>query len=335
MKVNFNINNTGGPGVFLERLKKALLESGNYFSNFDQSDVFLTLGNDNIKDYLSSKIKNKTLIWRTDGIYYEKFKYLSILINFIKNRRFYLLHNISNGIVFQSQYSLDLHKRFIMMPKKKYQIIPNGIDSSLWPLKANKKKDNEPLKLLISGQFRPHKRLHEAIKLTAYLNKHMCDTELTILGSGKDDYLFFCKQLTCKLNISNKVKWLGKVHHTELNIIYVNHHLYVFPSLIDNCPNTILEAKASGLPVLCSGTGGTKELLDNDGISVNEVLPNGFFRYNDFNTLPEIDLDNYSFGINKILSNWEMLSSNSIKNVKEKFNIKNVCQKYLTFIGSF
>ena len=35
---------------------------------------------------------------------------------------------------------------------------------------------------------------------------------------------------------------------------------------IDSCPNIVLEGLCSGLNILCSNLGGTKELVQNDGI---------------------------------------------------------------------
>ena len=34
--------------------------------------------------------------------------------------------------------------------------------------------------------------------------------------------------------------------------IYKKTTLFIFPSLIENCPNTLLEAMSFGLPILCS-----------------------------------------------------------------------------------
>jgi len=53
----------------------------------------------------------------------------------------------------------------------------------------------------------------------------------------------------------------GYLRGTELATAYASADIFVFPSTTDTFGNVILEAQASGLPVVVSDSGGPKELV--------------------------------------------------------------------------
>ena len=53
------------------------------------------------------------------------------------------------------------------------------------------------------------------------------------------------------------------MHGRDLSQAYASADLFVFPSTTDTYGNVVIEALASGLPVLVSDQGGPKELLRN------------------------------------------------------------------------
>jgi len=55
------------------------------------------------------------------------------------------------------------------------------------------------------------------------------------------------------------------VAQAELAWLYASADLFVFPSRIEISPNVVLEAKASGLPALVSGTGGSQRMIREPG----------------------------------------------------------------------
>jgi glycosyltransferase involved in cell wall biosynthesis len=69
--------------------------------------------------------------------------------------------------------------------------------------------------------------------------------------------------------LGERVSLPGQVSQEELAWLYASADLFVFCSQIEVLPNVILEAKASGLPVVASAHGGSKQLLaDSDGVAV-------------------------------------------------------------------
>jgi glycosyltransferase involved in cell wall biosynthesis len=65
--------------------------------------------------------------------------------------------------------------------------------------------------------------------------------------------------------------FLGRQNDAQLSKLYANSDLLLFPSRTDTLGQVVLEAQASGLPVLVSDEGGPKEIVD-DGLT-GLVLP--------------------------------------------------------------
>ena len=55
----------------------------------------------------------------------------------------------------------------------------------------------------------------------------------------------------------------GSLHGQELAAAYASADIFVFPSTTDTFGNVIIEAQASGVPVIVSDSGGPKELVED------------------------------------------------------------------------
>ncbi len=68
----------------------------------------------------------------------------------------------------------------------------------------------------------------------------------------------------------NKLRFLGSKTHDELKTIYASSDIFVAPSITakdgdsEGMPTTIMEAMASGLPVIASSSSGIKEIITNE-----------------------------------------------------------------------
>ncbi len=64
-----------------------------------------------------------------------------------------------------------------------------------------------------------------------------------------------------KLNLKNNIVFLGRIPREKTGSYYREAGLFVLPSLNEGMSNAMLEALASGLPILTTETGGTAELV--------------------------------------------------------------------------
>jgi len=62
--------------------------------------------------------------------------------------------------------------------------------------------------------------------------------------------------------------YTGSLHREELAAAYASADFFVFPSTTDTFGNVVIEAQASGLPVIVSDVGGPRDLIEEgvDGL---------------------------------------------------------------------
>lgn len=141
--------------------------------------------------------------------------------------------------------------------KGQIDIIPNGIDTKKF------KPGKKPVKprLITVSRLIKRKGIEFLIKALKGL-----DFELDIIGEGPE--LNNLKQLAKEVN--SKVNFLGYVKHDDLPKYYQKASIFVLPSLYEGMSNSVLEAMASGLPIITTNTGGTQELIHDNGIIVKK-----------------------------------------------------------------
>ena len=79
-------------------------------------------------------------------------------------------------------------------------------------------------------------------------NEVNSNSELWLFGTGELENQI--KQYVHEKKLQNKVKFMGV--RSDINKIYSAIDCYVFPSLFEGMPNTVIEAQTSGLPCLVS-----------------------------------------------------------------------------------
>jgi glycosyltransferase involved in cell wall biosynthesis len=154
--------------------------------------------------------------------------------------------------------------------EQKIEIIQNGVDIQMF--KPAEKKQNEYVCILSVSRLTPRKGLRYLIQAIKILLENTSLTEkakieLQIIGDGDEKNAL--EQLANELGISHKVKFLGRILHENLASYYAQADIFCLPSLNEGMSNTVLEALATGMPIVATKTGGTEELV-RDG-------ENGFF----------------------------------------------------------
>jgi L-malate glycosyltransferase len=84
------------------------------------------------------------------------------------------------------------------------------------------------------------------------------DASLTLVGGGSEDARL--RALVRELGLRN-ITFAGRVSPDAIAEFYASHDIYVQSPNIDNMPTSILEAYASGLPVVSTEAGGIPAIL--------------------------------------------------------------------------
>ncbi len=135
--------------------------------------------------------------------------------------------------------------------------------------KYSYKKDyHKPQKLLYVGQIIEHKGVHtviEALSLIVKQTKYSSITLTIIGGTTVPTYETYIHDLVSSLNLQDKVDFKGFFSRQDLISIYQEHDILIFPSIWEEPFGiTLLEGMASGLPIVSTANGGSKEILQDE-----------------------------------------------------------------------
>jgi len=146
-------------------------------------------------------------------------------------------------------------------PKQEISVIYNGINiNEFKPLKN--KKPNKNIVLISTGRLierKGYKYLIEAVK-------EVEGFELWLIGDG--NIKSELEQLS--RNSKSKIIFLGKKPHNEIITYLQKADIFCLPSLNEGMSNSILEAMATGLPIITTDTGGSKELIKGNGFIIEK-----------------------------------------------------------------
>jgi len=163
-----------------------------------------------------------------------------------------LIWRHASAIVANSNGLRDLAMKFDS--RFEIPIIPNGVDLEVYEPVAY---GDTPPRLFSVGRIVHQKGLDLAMRALSGLQD--LGWEWRIAGDGPQ--LDFLKSLAQKLGIADRVYFLGWQSREQLIEQYQWSNLFVFPSRHEGMPNAVLEAMASGLPVIASRIAGSEELV--------------------------------------------------------------------------
>jgi glycosyltransferase involved in cell wall biosynthesis len=116
--------------------------------------------------------------------------------------------------------------------------------------------------LLFVGNPKPHKNLDTVVRAYARARKlGPFDAPLVCVGN-RDATEFKIRQRAQHLGIGDSVRLLGHVAQEALPAIYQGASLFLYPTLYEGFGLPVVEAMASGLPVITSNTSALKEIAE-------------------------------------------------------------------------
>ena len=136
-------------------------------------------------------------------------------------------------------------------------IIPNGIDLQAY---SSMDRDWSFPRLLSVGRVVHQKGLDLAMRALGGLKQ--LTWEWRIAGDGPQMQIL--QSLAKELGIADRVQFLGWQSSEQLIESYKQANVFLFPSRHEGMPNAMLEAMASGLPIIATCIAGSEELVLDD-----------------------------------------------------------------------
>jgi glycosyltransferase involved in cell wall biosynthesis len=107
------------------------------------------------------------------------------------------------------------------------------------------------------GRLAPEKGVHTALEaMRAVMAEHGARVRFAIAGDGPDE-------ARCRALAPEGTWFAGSLRGRVLSEFYASADLFVFPSTTETFGNVVLEAMASGVPVVAPDIGATLEMAHN------------------------------------------------------------------------
>lgn len=179
----------------------------------------------------------------------------------------HILNDVDRAIAL----TMEEKKQFLMMgvDKDKIRVIPNGLDLSEFtdlPKKGTFKEkysiSSHTQIILFLGRVQKIKGLDLLINVFSKLIRKEKNSKLVIVGPEEEGYIETLKKLIATQEIEGKVLFTGLLKGQDKLSAYVDADVFVLSSYSEGLPMTVLEACASGLPVVITNRCNVPEVAD-------------------------------------------------------------------------
>src|SRR3954466_14126034 len=140
--------------------------------------------------------------------------------------------------------------------------IPSRIVANVCELDRFQYRERGPLRprLLSTRNFEPIYNVGCTLRAFARVQARYPEASLTLVGSGPGESAL--RHQVRELQLRN-VTFAGRVPQEEIHRFYADADIYVQTPSIDNMPASVIEAFASGLPVVATRVGGVPAILEH------------------------------------------------------------------------
>ena len=159
-----------------------------------------------------------------------------------------------DAIVVPSTYLAEIFAQFGL----KATVVPNVVDLAQFPYRP--RVPLRPL-LLCTRNFDNYCGLDDVIRAFHRLKKTIPAARLCLVGKGKEER--FIRRLIAELHLDD-VEFSGAISRERIPDMYAKADIFINASRADNMPVSILEAFASGLPVVTTAAGGIPHMVKHE-----------------------------------------------------------------------
>jgi len=154
------------------------------------------------------------------------------------------------------------------VPCKRVTVIHNGVDTDKFHPGPPRPRGH---RLLWVGRLSPEKGLKYLIEALPLVRERVPDVHLTLVGEGSQEEAL--RSQAEALGVADAISFAGPRPHDDIPELMRQADLFVLPSLNEGFGIVLIEAMASGLPIVASDTGGIPEIVEHGRTGV--LVPPG------------------------------------------------------------
>jgi len=202
-------------------------------------------------------------------------------------------------------------RALLFMPMVSIDVIPNGVELDRFFPPENTEKP-EVLRLLTVGRLSVTKRIEMLIEAIEILHRTACKVRLTVVGGGKMEQQL--RKIAAEKELGDVIKITGRIGAEKMPEVYRNNDIFISASMQEGMSNAMLEAMASGLPIVTTRCEGLAELIDGNGIIVEQEK-----------------IEDIAKAVKRLADNPELYRqmSTAARKQAEKFNWASVASSYI------
>lgn len=174
---------------------------------------------------------------------------------------------------------------YYKIPENKIRVIHNGVDVNKFKPAPDKRKVKEALgfnpddlAIVSVGRLYARKGLFTLIESMPAVVKRFKNAKFIISGKGQSDEMRKLIAHAEKLGVKNNIIFTGYYPDKKLPKLYQAADVFAFSTFYEHHPFAVLEALATGLPVVTTTVGGIPETIESDknGFLVEPFNPRQF-----------------------------------------------------------
>ncbi len=187
----------------------------------------------------------------------------------------------------------------------KCDVLPNLVDIDNFT-NYGKRVINDRFNLVSLSALREGKKIDNIFKAIKKIN---INVHLDVIGDGF--YEKYYKDQAKKLNLNDKVTFLGRLNKKEISKVFKNEHALIISSDLESFAIPGIEALSSGIPVIATKCLGPEEYIDkNNGVLCDKD-----------------DIDSLANAIIYLYKNYDKYDSSYLRESVTKFSEKEVINK--------
>ncbi|SMM98272.1 glycosyl transferase group 1 [uncultured Candidatus Thioglobus sp.] len=278
---------------------------------------------------LASKIYGgEVYYWQSGTTYITEIKKSFNLGRYLKSELpFKFVKKFTTYFVTGPEYMVEYYEKYVQVKKSKILCLYNDVDTKRFSpvskdeatiIKSELKIDLESKIILFVHRMSPVRRtMYYMPKVLIKTLDDCTDCICYVIGGGSDKELldFEIK----KHNMEGRIILMGQIPNKEIEKFYRISDVFINPSYTEGFSRVLVESMASGLPMVVTNAGGTKDIIGK--------LQSEFMVDID-------DVDGFSKKLKLLINSKETRGRLSIENIQQskRFSTQNIAKMYVNTI---
>jgi len=174
---------------------------------------------------------------------------------------------------------------YYKIPESKIRVIHNGVNVNKFKPAVDKRKvkielgfNPDDLAIVSVGRLYARKGLFTLIESMVAVVKRFPTAKFVISGKGQSDEMHKLTAYAERLGVKNNIVFTGYYPDKKLPKLYQAADVFAFSTFYEHHPFAVLEALATGLPVVTTTVGGIPETIESgkNGFLVEPFHPRQF-----------------------------------------------------------